>query len=259
LFAFVFVAMDHIKTDVPISSEPSTLFIPALSIGNVPQLVLDLFATSLSLQHICHIDSDLLLPLCGYDTYTPPHTGVLCTPAELFRGSSTALLQLRTPPVPSLARLWCQSLSQWVKERVGAVRVVLLVTIPSSRATGHARDLPRLITNEAWGELKPCDEKSSAPWEPLSGSPMEEDVLSEGSVVAQLYKELGKVGIPAMIVSMYCAEGDNVPDAITMASWCARYFDLVDTSKQFSWKPPESWNATTFWGSDVDGCASEYL
>ena len=236
-----------------------------MSIGNVPQLALDLFANSLGLSHVCHVDSDLLLPLCGYDCYTPPHTGVLCTPAELFRASGEAsdmaLLQLRTPPAPGLARLWCEGLAQWVKERVGAARVVLLVTVPSSRATQDARDLPRLCANDAWGPIKSHEGKEGqdTPWQPLEGSPMKEDVLSEGSVTARLYAELGKQGVPALIVAAYCAEGDNVPDAVAVASWCARYFGLVNKEAQFTWKPPESWNASTFWGGAVDDCAQEYL
>ena len=241
---------------------------PALSIGNVPQLALDLFANSLGLSHVCHVDSDLLLPLCGYDCYAPPQTGVLCTPAELFRrgadaaSDALALLQLRTPPAPGLARLWCESLAKWVKDRAGAARVVLLVTVPSSRATRDARDLPRLVANEAWGEIKNHEGKEGqdTPWQPLEGSPMMEDVLSEGSVTARLYAELGKQGVPTMIMATYCAEGDNVPDAVAVASWCARYFGLVSSKEeQFTWKPPESWNASTFWGGAVDDCAQEYL
>ena len=237
---------------------------PALSVGNVPQLAVDLFASSLDLAHVCNVDSDALLPLCGCDSHAPPHTGELCTPAELFRRTTTpstdalrpAALQLRTPPAPGAARRWCTALAAWVRDTVGAARTVLLVTVPRARAlpvlAPGAATVPRVLATAAWGPLE-------GEWEPLEGA-MREDALAPGSVAAQLFGALDAAGVPAAVVAVPCAEGDNVPDAVALASWCAQFFGLVapgDTA--FRWRPPPSWNASTSWGAAVDDCASEYL
>lgn len=234
--------------------------------GNVPQLAVDLFASSLGLAHVCNVDSDALLPLCGYDSHAPPHTGVLCTPAELFRAGAgapapgelrAAALQLRTPPAPGAARRWCADVAAWARERVGAARAVLLVTVPSAHAPQTpARTVPRVLATAAWGPVAPA---AAVPWEPLAGA-MRDDALAPGSVAARLFGALDAAGVPAAVVAAYCAEGDNVPDAVALASWCAQFFGLVAPGDAaFRWRPPPSWSASTFWGAAVGDCASEYL
>ena len=234
----------------------------------MPQLAVDLFASSLGLAHVCNVDSDTLLPLCGYDSHAPPHTGALCTPAELFRRADDAAapdalrpaaLQLRTPPAPGAARRWCADVAAWARTCVGAARAVLLVTVPSTRAT-RARTVPRVLATAAWGPVVAAGADAAVPWEPLEGA-MRDDALAPGSVAARLFGALDAAGVPAAVVAMYCAEGDNVPDAVALASWCAQFFRLVAPSDAaaFRWRPPPSWSASTFWGAAVGDCASEYL
>ena len=232
--------------------------------GNVPQLALDLIANSLALAHVCNVDSDALLPLCGHSDAS----GTLCAPGELFRSTkepTTAALQLRVPPTPARARAWCRSLASWAVNRVGATRVVLLTTVPSTRAL-QEQPVPRLLANEAWGPLAAAaaapESAPAAPWAPLEGA-IKQDALAEASVLAQLYGELCGRSVPTLVVALCCAEGDNVPDAVALASWCAQFFGLTALAKEqqgeFKWQAPPSWGTTTFWGGEIGDFTAEFL
>ena len=49
--------------------------------------------------------------------------------------------------------------------------------------------------------------------------------------------------MPLTAFCMFASEGDNIPDALHMASATAQYLSLVPESQQasFQWKPPQSW------------------
>lgn len=55
---------------------------PALSIGNVGQLTVDLLIASLQAEKIGYLDDPNVLPCVGNDAYTPSPPGKLALPLE---------------------------------------------------------------------------------------------------------------------------------------------------------------------------------
>ncbi|KAB1207207.1 Proteasome assembly chaperone 2 [Morella rubra] len=81
--------------------ECSTLVLPALSIGNVGQLAVDLMVSSTKAERIGYLDNPYVLPCIGNDAYGPIPQGELALPLEAYDSSSNALtlLQQRSPVV----------------------------------------------------------------------------------------------------------------------------------------------------------------
>ncbi|KAL6502522.1 hypothetical protein OROHE_024527 [Orobanche hederae] len=79
----------------------STLVLPALSIGNVGQLAVDLLISSLKADKIGYLDDPNVLPCVGNDAYSPLPLGKLALPVEAYESSSSALtlVQQRSPVI----------------------------------------------------------------------------------------------------------------------------------------------------------------
>nr|XP_023883739.1 proteasome assembly chaperone 2-like [Quercus suber] len=77
------------------------LLLPALSIGNVGQLAMDLMVSSTRAERIGLFDDPFLLPCVGNDAYGPQPQGQLALPLEAYDSSSKALtlVQQRSPVV----------------------------------------------------------------------------------------------------------------------------------------------------------------
>ncbi|KAF2546793.1 hypothetical protein F2Q70_00023011 [Brassica cretica] len=82
-----------------VHEECSTLILPALSIGNVGQLSVDLLVSSTAAERVGYLDDLNLLPCVGNDAYGPLPCGDLALPLEVYESSSTAitLAQQRSP------------------------------------------------------------------------------------------------------------------------------------------------------------------
>ncbi|KAI7758313.1 hypothetical protein M8C21_008831, partial [Ambrosia artemisiifolia] len=81
--------------------ECSTLILPALSIGNVGQLAVDLLIASSKADRVGYLDDPNVLPCVGNDAYAPSPQGDLALPLEAYESPSSALtfIQQRSPVV----------------------------------------------------------------------------------------------------------------------------------------------------------------
>lgn len=84
-----------------LNKETSTLILPALSIGNVGQLAVDLLVSSTRAERIGYLDDPYILPCVGNDAYGPTPCGELALPLEAYdsRNNGVALVQQRSPVV----------------------------------------------------------------------------------------------------------------------------------------------------------------
>ncbi|KAG4967107.1 hypothetical protein JHK84_033158 [Glycine max] len=82
----------------------STLILPALSIGNVGQLVADLLISSMGSERVGYLDDPNVLPCVGNDAYGPFPQGDLALPLEAYDSLSNALtiIQQRSPVVKGM-------------------------------------------------------------------------------------------------------------------------------------------------------------
>ncbi|EXB63642.1 hypothetical protein L484_026984 [Morus notabilis] len=114
--------------------ECSTLVLPALSIGNVGQLALDLLVSTMRAERIGYLDTPFVLPCVGNDAYVPTPQGHLALPLEAYESPSNALtlLQQRSPIVKGTIIEFAKNLADFAAAS-GKKHVVLLSSLDFGR------------------------------------------------------------------------------------------------------------------------------
>ena len=209
----------------------------------MPQLSIDLLVSTFKLEHICSIDHDSLLPICGNDAYTPIGTNTLCTSAEVYGNESFCVLQMRSPPARGLHGVWAAALTEWLCA-MGVGSVCLLLSASKGKVIGRDLFVPRFSANASLAKGR-----VPAGWEPL-GEELHAFAVRKGTVSAALERECEARGVPMAVAAIFCGEGDNVEDAARMAMW-ADEFVTGRHRKEFKLSFPPSWNASTFWGGFI--------
>eukprot|EP00727_Mastigamoeba_balamuthi_P001144 m51a1_g11026 hypothetical protein (244) ;mRNA; f:414069-414965 len=222
-----------------------TLVLPALSIGNVPQLCVDLVVSTLGARKAGDVDHPALLPVCGCDAYSPLNTGSLSSSLEIRTDSqsSVTLIQQRAPPAPGRAMEFGRDVVAWAST-LGFKELVVLVSGDAGRVTS-ARDTPRYVCGAGFDEGR----VAGLGWRPLEDT-LVSAAIKLNSTTASVVEECRAKGVPFVVVVMLCSEGDNTPDAVRMAAWLnALVLHMPESTRM---KQPESWGAPTFWGNRVE-------
>lgn len=103
------------------------LIIPSVSIGNVPQLAVDLLIFTFDFRLVRDLDDSSLCPFLGPADHVKdqPGTDSLTTPAQLYRLGDDYLVQLRSPPLSGHKREFVQSLINQIPEASSQQVIVL--------------------------------------------------------------------------------------------------------------------------------------
>eukprot|EP00898_Chlorokybus_atmophyticus_P009107 jgi/Chlat1/9198/Chrsp97S08468 len=201
----------------------STLVLPAISVANVGQLALDLLITT-----------------CGSpDTQVTWMTHQFC-PA-LAMAPSTLLMNGISPFAwKGQKRAFVRRLVAWIKQ-AGFERVLLLTGVDATRRAdaqlegGQLRQLstaPPVATASTGSEpatMIPRLEETGA-----AGGPL----VPHGSAAMVLYRVCEAEGVNATLLCRFCLEGDNVPEAMSLAEAAARWLGLPIAG---NWRAPRSW------------------
>ncbi|KAJ2841726.1 hypothetical protein IWW36_006160, partial [Coemansia brasiliensis] len=113
-----------------VHTQGSTLILPCVSIGNVPQLAVDLLINTLEATRIGIIHTSTLLPISsstsGFDHLPKEQRSV---PVEVYQTSDSkwTILQQRSPPLPKHQKKWARELVEFIKQGEFA-KVVLLTS-----------------------------------------------------------------------------------------------------------------------------------
>ncbi|KAG8442228.1 hypothetical protein GDO86_011141 [Hymenochirus boettgeri] len=119
------------------------LLLPAISVGNVGQLAIDLIISTLNIPKVGYFYTDCLLPMVGNNPYATNQENAkeLCTNAEVYALPShkLAVLQLRSIVIKKKLKTICQALISWIK-RSAFSKVILL-----SSCHAYQRDDTQLL------------------------------------------------------------------------------------------------------------------
>ncbi|XP_060798397.1 proteasome assembly chaperone 2 [Neoarius graeffei] len=238
-----------------------TLITPAVSVGNVGQLAADLIISTLDMVRVGHFHTDCLIPMAGNNPYSSGEddAALLSTNAEVYCRSDLqlAVLQIRTPIVPTKTKSFRKILVSWIKTS-GFSRTVLL-----SSCHAHQRDdqqllsspLRYLLTPALQGDTKGMETEEtlqSLGWremERVSAFPGITDSHTQclyipgGGVTKALYSDCCSENVSMVVLLLFCSEGDNVPDAFTLLNHLNDWLHLLDKPVQGSvpWRIPSSW------------------
>nr|XP_020647405.1 proteasome assembly chaperone 2 isoform X3 [Pogona vitticeps] len=237
-----------------------TLLMPAVSVGNVGQLAVDLVICTLGMSKIGYFYTDCLVPMIGNNPYatTEENAAELCINSEVYSVPSKKLvvLQIRSPFIKNKYRTFCQKLLSWVKI-CGFAKIAVLSSSYAYRCNDqqlHGTSLRYL--------LSPAIEKTCGSiMEKLSGRELErvaafpgvnddEKVfhIPGGGITKVLFTESCSKGIPMAVLLKFCSEGDNIPDAFALADYLNEWLKLTENQQAGScslqssrWKIPSSW------------------
>lgn len=262
----------------------STLVLPALSIGNVGQLTVDLLVSSLRAQRIGYLDDPSVLPCVGNDAYGPVPQGVLALPLEAYESPPNALtlIQQRSPVIKGLMIEYAKKLANFAATS-GKKHIVILSSLDSGRRQkldpSSLTQIYYLSSTKPDGTDEHCEKLG---WKVLQEYNCEQkrwkylDCLASGNFVegttvsyedelldedyypslpfAALFSCCKAKGLEVTCIFYYCSEGDNIADAFQLANAACRFLGL-DTEKisgkeGSGWFIPHSWK--TVYGPPSD-------
>ncbi|KAM7373245.1 hypothetical protein PAMP_008112 [Pampus punctatissimus] len=235
-----------------------TLVMPAVAVGNVGQLAVDLIVSTLNMNRVGYLHTDCLIPMAGNNPYPTCKEDAeeLHTAAEVYTAVELklAVLQIRAPIVQNKSKKFRQLLMSWIKAS-GFSRTVVL-----SSSHAYQRDDQQLQSTPLRYLVTPGLQKVSEDslkelgWremERMSAFPGVTDSSTEpqlyipgGGITKGLYTDSCAEDVPLAVLLIFCSEGDNIPDAFTLVNHLNDWLHLLDNSSQEpnKWKIPTSWS-----------------
>uniref|UniRef100_T1JGZ0 Uncharacterized protein n=1 Tax=Strigamia maritima TaxID=126957 RepID=T1JGZ0_STRMM len=229
---------------------------PAIAVGNVGQLSVDLLLSTVDdcVKIGCFYDKSLLF-LVGNDPYNPTEEGQcrLATGMDVYENveKKLVLIQQRVPVVQNRTNEFRKILIDWIKSK-SFQRVILL-----SSCSTHARTDSQLRIGCQFRFLttpkfeKTADLERQFHWkrlelrENLTSNQSSELYVPGGGLTKRIYQDCCKDDVDLAVLLLFCSEGDNKPEALTLASYLNEWLNLVEVPKNIHphsvWKIPPSW------------------
>ncbi|KAJ2787876.1 hypothetical protein GGI15_000384 [Coemansia interrupta] len=233
-----------------INTEGGTLVVPAVSIGNVPQLAVDLLINTLRAPRIGVIDSPALTPISGPAGYDHLDADMRSMPLEIYQSEDEkwTIIQQRAPPLPKHHRIFARELVEYIKSS-GFARVVVLASSDAALRTDALIDgsqIRTLSVNMTDGDLAQRLQDMSLGEQfgyTKDGSGLSKSLkqLHSAGVTRPLLELCDQAGISALSFISLVNEGDNIPDAISLANTVNTALGIAASDKIGQWVPPKSW------------------
>lgn len=219
-----------------------TLVLPAVAVGNVGQLAIDILISSTQMKKIGYVLSSGFIPIIGADPYST-ESNDLCTSGDIYYDSDSKIvsIQIRSPPVKRLNKFFND-----VKEFVKIEKIEKVIILTS--AWSHTRNDAQIHTMPMRYIVSPIIEKNYGQkfkelnWLPLETEKnpftnTEELSIPGGGFAKKLYDFFITNEIPSAILLVFCSEGDNVPDATGLIKYLSSWINIVVKQTKY----PSSW------------------
>lgn len=264
-------------------SHCSTLILPALSIGNVGQLAVDLLVSSSRADRIGYLDDPYVLPCVGNDAYGPEPRGDLAVALEVFEDSENnlSIIQQRAPIMKGMTIKFAKNISSWAAA-MGKKEVVIVSSLDSGKmprsdmisqqihyiSTGNVDGTDERCENLGWKKLEQYV-PSQRGWQYLDsqlvdGSVQDESFWAEDDLTdedyfpslpfASLFSSCKAKGLKVTCLFCFCSEGDNMQDALLLAEAVYKFIGKCSSTslgnRNTDWAIPLSWK--TVYGPPPD-------
>lgn len=253
--------------------EGYTLILPSISVGNVGQLTTDLLISTLSCNSVGYLHDESIIPLCGNDAYgnTGVAQGSLVTSTEVYKCKEKQLIivQQRSPLVKGKQKDFRKKLLTWVKECKFEKVILLCSTYSHERIDSQISGSPfRYLATPSLTPNIPADlqwqqlEKRENTWggekETVPESTPEETrgiYVPGGGIAKKLFEDCCREQVALATLMVFCSEGDNIPDALTLVTHLNQWLKLVqeptgEGNRTSPWRIPRSWDL--LYGSAVE-------
>ncbi|WWC85889.1 uncharacterized protein L201_000756 [Kwoniella dendrophila CBS 6074] len=234
------------------SFKDSTLILPAVSLGNVPQLTSDLLITSLGLKRIGYVGiGDTVAPFSGKGDNGEIVTGGL----EVYgnEGSELYVIQQRSPTLKTRKDAHVELIREFVTSQSFGL-ILLLTSLDSANQddaqllTPHQRLLPpSFSSSEPSNKILHSLEKVLPPLQlnilenpSITSSPsaIYPPFLPSAGLTRRLLASFQNSQIQHGTITAWCVEGDNRDDAINLAQ---TVFHILGIDNDVQIKEPASW------------------
>ncbi|KAG6436252.1 hypothetical protein SASPL_101138 [Salvia splendens] len=201
---------------------------PALSIGNVGQLAVDLLISSLKADKVGCLDDPNVLPCFGNDAYSPSPLGKLALSLEAYESSSSGLtlVQQRSPVLKGIMVAYAKNIAN-----LAAAKRKSMYYDSALRTWKYLDTLAQVSVPD---EDSPFDELSDDDYYP-------------SLPFAALFSCFKAKGLKVTCLFCYCSEGDNMPEAFSMAEAASKAVGLNDflggDNGAGKWITPFSWQS----------------
>ncbi|WVQ62578.1 uncharacterized protein L199_000720 [Kwoniella botswanensis] len=229
----------------------ATLILPAVSLGNVPQLTSDLLITSLGLRRIGYVGlGDTVAPFSGIGDGGEIVTGGL----EVYgnQGSELYVIQQRSPTLKTKKDEHVELIRQFIESSSFGF-VLILTSLDAANQddaqllTPHQRVLPPSSSSSSHKTLQTLENTlpplqlnidSDLPTTGSSNSSVYPPFLPAAGLTRRLLSTLKDSSIPHGAITAWCVEGDNSGDAMSLAQVVLRLL-VIDDHVQL--QQPKSW------------------
>uniref|UniRef100_F7EHY7 Proteasome assembly chaperone 2 n=1 Tax=Macaca mulatta TaxID=9544 RepID=F7EHY7_MACMU len=236
-----------------------TLLMPAVSVGNVGQLAMDLIISTLSMSKIGYFYTDCLVPMVGNNPYATAegNSTELSINAEVYSLPSRKLvaLQLRSIFIKYKSKPFCEKLLSWVKSS-GYARVIVLSSSHSYQRNDlqlHSTPFRYLLTPSMQRSVQ--NKIKSLNWQEMEKSRCISEIddsefcirIPGGGITKTLYDESCSKEIQMVVLLKFISEGDNMPDALGLVEYLNEWLQIIKplsddpTASTSRWKIPSSW------------------
>ncbi|XP_008420303.1 proteasome assembly chaperone 2 [Poecilia reticulata] len=244
--------------DSPAAFKDFTLVMPAVAVGNVGQLAVDLIVSTLNMSRVGYFHTDCLIPMAGNNPYASGKEDAeeLHTPAEVYTAAELklAVLQIRSPIIQMRSKKFRQQLKSWIKAS-GFSRTVVL-----SSSHAYQRDDQQLQGTSLRYLMTPsllaasADALKELGWREMERIPAFPGVDADaeprlcipgGGITKGLYTDGCAEDLPLAVLLLFCSEGDNIPDAFALVNHLNDWLHLLDGQSEepsSKWKIPTSWS-----------------
>ncbi|KAG7235574.1 hypothetical protein INR49_002498 [Caranx melampygus] len=257
----------------PTSFKDFTLVMPAVAVGNVGQLAVDLIVSTLNMKRIGYIHTDCLIPMAGNNPYTTSKEDAeeLHTPAEVYTAAELklAVLQIRAPIIQvQTEKLILKEVAEQQQEKnqfheggrkkpAGEEQKKTNVELEGGKEEEDQCDeiltplrylvTPSLlkVSADALKELGWKEMERVSPFPGLTDANTEPRLcIPGGGITKGLYTDSCSEDLPLAVLLLFCSEGDNIPDAFTLVNHLNDWLHLLDNPSQEpnKWKIPTSWS-----------------
>lgn len=246
--------------DAAVALRGATLIVPAVSIGNVAQLAIDLIIETHRCPRIGRLIHPAILPTAGAVSFShlpaptfslelfelPVHEGREENP-ERQEGASNPLiiLQQRSPAAPGTQEAFASSLIAWAKD-MGIQQAVLLGSLDGRFRHGsqlggpaHVRSyVPEAFTESLGTYLEEACRMANVP---ALEDDFEPDGKTPSTALSPPWPHLRACvssNLPCVAFLSFVLEGFNVPDAVEMVECVAKAFPSLQPSSEANHENP---------------------